>query len=430
MDLGQGASLGGFVPFPANDPWRQDISTAPVSAASTATIAALGSTGLHPDFGSGTYNGSDIGIPYNTVSGAPLVNVVYTAYGSQSDPGPMPLPASTLIEGFPNLTDNGDRHALVLDRDNCFLYELFYAYVQGNGSWQAASGTVWDLLDNNARPFGWTSADAAGLPIFPGLARYDEVAAGAINHALRFTVLHTRSGYLAPAVHDSPNNSSPSAAVMGMRFRLKSSFDISGFGPQTQVILTALKRYGMIVADNGSNMYLSGSPNNGWDNDDLHALGKVPASAFEVVTPPATVTPSPTGPAPAIASFAAGASEVTAGSAVTLSWSAPNASYFIVTPTPGAVRGNSVVVKPLVTTTYTLYATNHYGRQTKTVTVTVGTTPTPTPKPPPTPTPTPTPTPKPTPTPTPTPKPTPPPTPTPKPTPPPTKPVPPPAVPN
>ena len=383
MSLGQGASLDGFVPFPDSDPWRQDVSNAPVSSNSGATIAYLNQSYLHPDFGAGTDNGASIGIPYNVVSGTPNVNIDYVfnntiipAPLAQSDAGPMPVPASSEIEGFPN-PGNSDRHVLVLDRDNCFLYELYHAYVQGNGTWQADSGAIWDLLNNNDRPIGWTSADAAGLPIFPGLARYDEVAAGAIHHALRFTVHNSRIGDIAPATHMAPTTSSPGAAVMGMRFRLKADYDTSKFGPQSQIILAALKRYGMIVADNGTNLYVSGTSDDRWDNNDLQTLALVPASAFEVVNAPG-LAPKAVGPPPTIASFEASDSTITNGTAVTLTWNAPNSSYFVVTPSIGPVRGNSVTVKPTQTTTYTLYATNHYGQQIKTFTVNVGDTTTPT----------------------------------------------------
>ena len=369
MGLGQGVSLDGFVPFPVTDAWRTDISQAPVSPLSSGTIGLLAPVGLHPDFGSGLYNGSNIGIPYNIVSGAKMVPVKYILYGSESDPGPMPIPANTLVEGFPNLGTGGDHHAIVLDRDNCFLYELDNAQVQGDGSWTANSGVVFDLLNNSDRPFNWTSTDAAGLPVFPGLARYDEVASGAINHALRFTVKFTRPGIIAPATHQAPNVSNPPASIMGMRFRLKAGFDTSGFGPQSRVILEALKKYGMIVADNGSNMYISGSPDSRWDNDDLHDLGKVTASDFDVVTGGPTAFASE-GP-PQIRTFKASAATVTANAPVTLQWFARGATPVFITPGSGAVRGDSVVVHPSATTTYTITVGNHAGRVSKTVTVNV-----------------------------------------------------------
>jgi hypothetical protein len=372
MAIGQGASLNSFVPFPTTDAWRQNIASAPVDPNSTSLINFIGGAGLHPDFGAGQYNGGTIGIPYRVVSGARFTAINYTAYGSESDPGPMPIPADTLIEGYPNPGD-GDRHVLVLDRDNCWLYELGGGYPQGDGSWQAAAGTVWDLLNSTARPYTWTSADAAGLPIFPGLARYDEVASGQINHALRFTLQHSRAAFVAPASHWAANSTDPNAAVMGMRLRLRADFDISAFPPQSQVILTALKNYGMIMADNGSNMFLSGAPDDRWNNDDLNTLKRVPASAFEVVQMPAVYTSAnqPAGTAPTITSFTARRSTVASSSAYTLRWAGSGASYFIVSPQIGAVRGNSVTVHPTTTTTYTLYATNHFGRTTKTVTVTV-----------------------------------------------------------
>ena len=372
MDLGQGASLNGFVPFPANDAWRQSIASAPVDANSSSLIGAIGSAGLFPNFGAGQYGGGTIGIPYTVVSGSPFVGINYTAYGDQSDPGPMPIPTDAPIEGYPNPGD-GDRHVLVLDRDNCWLYEMLNSYPQGDGTWQASAGAVWDLLNDNATPATWTSSDAAGLPVFPGLVRYDEVASGQINHALRFTLQHSRAAFVPPATHWASNSTDPSAAPMGMRVRLKADFDISSFPPQARVILTALKSYGMIMADNGSNMYLIGAPDDRWNNDDLHTLKNVPASAFEVVQMPAVYTAAnlPVGPPPTIENFTATNSTIAAGASTTLSWAGANASYFIISPEVGAVRGNSIVVHPTTTTTYTIYATNQFGRQTKTQTVTV-----------------------------------------------------------
>jgi hypothetical protein len=343
MGAGQGASLSGFVPFPASDPWRQNIASAPVDANSAALVGAIGSAGLHPDFGAGEYNGSCVGIPYTVVSGTPFTGISYTDYGDESDPGPMPIATSDAIEGYPN-PGSGDRHVLVLDLDNYWLYEIGGAYAQGDGTWQAAVGVVWDLMNNNSRPLTWTSADAAGLPIFPGLVRYDEVASGQINHAIRFTLQHSRQAFVPPATHWASSSTNTSYAPMGMRMRLKSSFDISSFGPQSQVILTALKNYGMIMADNGS-------------------MVQMPMVY--------TVSNLPSGPVPTITSFTASSPTIAVGGSTTLNWAGSGASYCIVSPTVGPVRGNSIMVSPTVTTTYTLYATNQFGRQTATVTVTV-----------------------------------------------------------
>ena len=374
IGIGQGASLNGFVPFPVNDPWNQNIASAAVDASSAAIIAGLGTSPLHPDFGSNLVDGSVNGIPYQVVSGQGNVPVTYNAYGEESDPGPMPVPLNALVEGYP-ANNGGDSHVLVIDADNCFLYELYASAEQGDGSWTAASGAVWDLLADNYRPYGWTSADAAGLPIFPGLARYDEFAAGAINHALRVTVAHSRAAFVAPASHAASNSSSASYAPMGARLRLKASFDISGYTPQAKVVLTALKTYGMIVADNGGNLYVTGAPDTRWDDDDLHNLGKVPASAFEVVNTGTVMTNGtvPTGPVPVIKSFtsSAGASAVLAGSPVKLSWSVTGASYVVLTPKLGATRSSSMTINPLETRTYTLYANNQYGSTTQTLTVPV-----------------------------------------------------------
>jgi hypothetical protein len=261
---------------------------------------------------------------------------------------------------------------LVLDRDNCWLYELYSSYPQ-TGGWKAASGAVWDLLNNEQRPYTWTSSDAAGLPVFAGLARYDEAASGNIQHALRFTLPYSQNAFTPPASHWAGNSTNTYAAPMGMRMRLKASYDISSFPPQAQVVLAALKKYGMIMADNGSSLYISGDPDNRWSNDDLGALKSVPASAFEVLLIDPLYTPNnvPTGKSPAIASFKANPSAITSGQPVTLSWSVSAASYVIVSPKLGAVRGNSVVVMPTATTTFTLYGTNEYGRSTASVKVTV-----------------------------------------------------------
>src|SRR5216683_2375351 len=281
LSLGQGASLGGFVPFPADSLWNADISSAPVDPNSAAVINFIGA-----------------GI-----------------------------------------------------------------------SMHAGSGAVWDLLSNEQRPYTWTSADAAGLPIFPGLARYDEVAAGKISHALRFTLQQSRAAFILPASHWAANSSNSNAAPMGMRMRLKASFDVSGYSTANQVILNALKKYGMIMADNGSNLYLSGAPDDRWDNNDLHALGQVSASNFEVLqmTPLYTQNTLPIGAAPQITSFTATASSISAGAQLTLSWVVSGAFHVIVSPDAGVVRSTSVTVAPAQSTTYTLYATNAFGRTTATV---------------------------------------------------------------
>ena len=372
MQPGQEGSLGGFVPFPASSLWNTDISSAPVDPNSAALINFIGpSVGLHPDFGSGEYNGSIIGIPYQVVDSTQSpVTIHFTAYGDESDPGPMPVPLDAPIEGDPN--PSGDQHVLILDNANCWLYELYSAQPSGN-SWNAGSAAVWDLTANEQRPYTWTSADAAGLPIFPGLARYDEVAAGAINHALRFTLQNSMAAFTPPASHWAATSTNANAAPMGMRLRLKASFDISSYSATNQVLLTAMKKYGLIMADNGSNMYVSGDPDSRWDNDDLHNLGGVTASDFDVIemNPIYTQANVPTGAAPVISSFTASSQSVSPGTQVTLNWMVSGASYLIVSPNIGATRGTSAVVTPAQTTSYTLYATNAFGRTTATVNITV-----------------------------------------------------------
>jgi hypothetical protein len=241
-----------------------------------------GTTGVHPDFGSGTWNGGPIGIPYTVVGGSQAKVGITFDYADESDPGPYPIPSDAAIEGGSQST--GDRHVLVLDRDNCILYETFSAYPQPDGSWQAGSGAIFNLRSNALRPRGWTSADAAGLPILPGLARYDEVASGEIRHALRFTAPQTRKEFIWPARHYASNLTAANYPPMGQRFRLKAGFDISRFSAGVQVILRALKKYGMILADNGSSWYISGAPDSRWNNDSLVSeLRQVTGSDFEAV---------------------------------------------------------------------------------------------------------------------------------------------------
>ncbi len=373
MSTGQGASLNGFLPFPSDNLWNKDISASPVDPNSANILNFIGnSIGLHPDFGSGLYNGSSMGIPYSVVNGSQsLIPINYNAYGDESDPGPMPIPLTAPIEGYPN-PGSGDRHVLVLDNANCFLYELYSSYPQ-TAQWNAGSGAVWDLLSDQQRPYTWTSADAAGLPIFPGLIRYDEVAAGSIKHAIRFTVQSSSAGFVPPASHWASNSSNQYAPPMGMRLRLKSSFNVSGYSAANQVILNALKKYGLIVADNGSSMYLSGAPDDRWDNSDLHNLGNVHTSDFEVIqiTPLYTNANVPTGNAPTVTQFTASANSVSSGSPVTLSWQVSGAAYIIISPGVGAVRGTSVSVSPTANTTYTLYAANAFGQTTSAIPITV-----------------------------------------------------------
>jgi hypothetical protein len=291
-DLGQRANLHGAVPFPADNAWNTDISREPVDTNSDNLIASIPmSHGIHPDFGAGTYAGALIGIPYVVVgSGQQKVRIRFKAYKDQSDPGPYPVPPNAPIEGFKpsGASFGGDRHVLVLDRDADRLYELYRAFPLTDGSWSADSGAVFHLDSNDVRPTGqpgWTSADAAGLPIFPGLVRYDEAHAGKIAHALRFTVPQTRRAYVPPATHWASDDPSPYLPPMGMRVRLKRAYVIpASFSRETKTILKALKTYGMFVADNGSGWYLSGAPDPRWDNDALVSeLGQVSRDNFEVV---------------------------------------------------------------------------------------------------------------------------------------------------
>ena len=275
-------SLGGCTLFPANNVWNTPVEALPVDPRSAAYINSIGaSVGLHPDFGSGTWDGGPIGIPFITVPiTQPGVSVSFE-YADESDPGPYPIPANAPIEGGPDA--EGDRHVLVLERTACQLYELYSAYPQAGGTWDAVSGAIFDLNGHQLRPRTWTSADAAGLPILPGLVRYEEVAAGAIEHALRFTVPQTRRAFVWPARHYASSLTGLEYPPMGQRFRLKASFDIQPFPVAVQVILRALKKYGMIVADNGSPWYITGVPDERWDNEVLHVLDQVKGSSFEAV---------------------------------------------------------------------------------------------------------------------------------------------------
>ena len=263
--------------FPKSNPWNRRVDKLPVAQNSAAIIASIGaSTGLHADFGSGLWDGSPIGIPFDVVSRKTPRSRVSFEYSDESDRVGYPIPKRVHIEG------GSDHHALLLDKTACRLYELGGLQKQ-NGRWHAWAGATWSLQSNHVRPAGWTSADAAGLPIFPGLARWDEAKRGVIDHALRFTVQRTRRAYIYPARHFASSLTDPNLPPMGLRVRLKASFDVSGFPRQARIVLIALKRYGMIVADNGSNWYISGAPNRGWSNDQLHTLGRVTGSEFEVV---------------------------------------------------------------------------------------------------------------------------------------------------
>jgi hypothetical protein len=278
--------LAGCPVFPADNVWNVAVDGLPVDANSALYVATIGAgESLHADFGAGEWppgSGSPIGIPYIDVPGTqPEVEIVFTAYGDESDPGPYPVPTDAPIEG--GASSDGDRHVLVLERDGCVLYEIYRAFPQPDGSWEADSGAVFDLRSHALRPAGWTSADAAGLPILPGLVRYDEVASGQIRHALRFTVPETRRAYIWPARHYASNLTGSQYPPMGQRFRLKADFDVSGFSPEVQVILRALKEYGMILADNGSAWFISGVPDDRWDNDVLHELHQVQGRDFEAV---------------------------------------------------------------------------------------------------------------------------------------------------
>lgn len=273
--------------FPTNNPWNTDISGMPINPNSSLIIAGFASAGLKADFGSGLWDGAPIGIPFVVICGSqPKVDIVFRAnsydgnYGDESDPGPYPIPLNAPVEG----DGSGDSHVIAVDKDHDYLYELYNASVNGD-HWEASSGAVFNLSSNELRPDGWTSADAAGLPIFPGLVRYDELASGTIDHAIRFTLSRSNieASYIYPARHKVNGTAGQYGLPMGARLRLKNSVDISQYSPRLQIILTALKKYGLILADIGSDMYISGAPDDRWNNDELHQLGGIIASDFEVV---------------------------------------------------------------------------------------------------------------------------------------------------
>jgi hypothetical protein len=277
--------LAGCSVFPATSVWNQRVDRLPVARDSATLIRSIGlGDPVHADFGSGLYDGSRIGIPYVVVHGktTPKSKVSFE-YADESDKGPYPIPANVPIEGAPAHANEGDRHALIVDRDSCRLYEL-YALERTASGWSAGSGAIFDLRSNRLRPAGWTSADAAGLPILPGLARWSgDASTGAIRHALRFTAERTRRAYVYPARHDASSSSDPSLPPMGLRVRLKASVDISKLPRQARIVAQALKTYGMILADNGSSWYVTGAPSPHWSNAELHALGMLHGSDFEVV---------------------------------------------------------------------------------------------------------------------------------------------------
>ncbi|MFN2617586.1 MAG: hypothetical protein ABR581_10750 [Thermoleophilaceae bacterium] len=269
--------------FPRSSHWNRRVDRLPVHPRSAAIVRSIGlSARLHPDFGSGRWQGAPIGIPFKVVSRRQHRVPVRFTYAAESNRGRYPIPRNVPIEGGRRST--GDRHVLIVNRDSCRLYELYSGYpLDGGRRWRAGSGAVWNLRSNHLRPRGWTSADAAGLPILPGLARYDEARHGTIRHALRITVPRTRRAFVYPARHFASDDTDPRLPAMGQRLRLKRGFDISRFPRQARIVLRALKRYGAIVADNGAPWYVTGAPSRRWNNDALHTLHRVPGSAFQVV---------------------------------------------------------------------------------------------------------------------------------------------------
>ncbi len=301
---GLATETGGVGIFPADHVWNTPVDNLPVDSHSASYVTRIGTTSsLHPDFGSGLYAGAPMGIPFNIVDNSVTKTTVTFEYDDESDPGPYPIPANPLIEG--GSTSEGDRHMLIIQRDEKVLYELYAAEKQPDGSWHAGSGAIYDLSGYELRPAGWTSADAAGLAILPGLVRYDEVANGEITHAIRFTAPRTQKAYVWPGRHYASGITDPSYPPMGQRFRLKASFDTSGYPYQAQVVLNALKKYGMILSDNGGAWFITGVPDDQWDNDALHTLARVKGSDFEAVDSTSLMIDQDSGQAGAISAVVA-----------------------------------------------------------------------------------------------------------------------------
>ena len=370
MTAGISTDLNGFIPFPADNPWNTRVDNLAADPNSTSLISGYNSrSGKNPylqgDLGDG------YGEPYNVVDSStqPTQMVSVTGYPDESDIMPVPLPNSAGVEGGKPCPSGNDCHMFILDKNKCWLYETWLTNYSG-GKWSASNMAVWDMLDTNQRPYGWTSADAAGLPVFPGLVRYDEVARGEINHAIRFTLARSADSFVPPASHSAGSNTTD--FPMGQRFRLKANFDVSGYSSVDQVILTAMKKYGIILADNGLDLEFAGAVDSRWQTSDVLALRNVHFTDFEVLPAgTATVrTALPKGSNPTIASLNASATSVQSGAPVTLSWETSNDSWDFI-DVIGPVRGNSVTVTPTATTTYTLKATNAYGRTSKSITVQV-----------------------------------------------------------
>ena len=374
ISLGVNGNLNGFKPFPSTDAWNTPIVANAVDAATTDAFNSLfGPAHLHPDFGQ-TY-----GIPYNVVDTSTFKTVPITmnVYPGDSDIMPWPLDSSIQVEGAPGECpdQSWDYHALVVDRKTCFVYETWQTS-HCETKWSASNGAIWDLTASEKRPYGMTSADAAGLSVFAGLLKYEEAAAGQINHAIRFTVSQTKNNrngglFVAPATH-AAGVTWGSPAIIGARLRLKPGVDISGYSPINKAILTAMKTYGLLLADNGGTGFFQGTNDARWDDNDLRALGKIQMQDFEVVSTGATAwdnTTAPTGQAPTIRSLTASQTAVAAGTPIVLSYEVVNDSYDFI-DVVGPVRG-PVTVTPAETTTYTLVSSNAFGRSTREVTVTV-----------------------------------------------------------
>jgi hypothetical protein len=375
----QPPTIGSCTVLPADNIWNTPIDQLPVSANSATWVSTIGGASpLHPDFGAGTYNGEPIGIPFITVPGTQTKYPATFTYAAESDPGPYAIPLDAPIEGGSQST--GDRHAIAVDTDHCILYEIYAAYPQ-TASWTGGSGAIFNLLSDALRPLGWTSADAAGLPIFPGLVRYDEVASGEIRHALRFTVPQTRNSFVWPARHYASTLSGAQYPPMGVRFRLKAGFDISGYSATNQVILRALQKYGMVLADNGASWFIAGAPDSRWNNDDLHLLTKILGSNFEavdvsslMVDPNSGQAYQSTPPAPVLSAVAPGSGVQGSSVQVTLTGSNFQSGATVAIGGTGVTAGNVAVISSTqITAVFTIAASAATGARSVTVTTAAGT---------------------------------------------------------
>jgi hypothetical protein len=371
IELGINGNLNGFVPFPRDNPWNLVIAGVPANPNSSSLISNyVNRVGVNPAM-HGDFSADGGGDRYTVVDSSiePLQVMSIDQYPGESDIMPVPLANSAYVQGGNQNCSEGDCHLFLLDRSQCWLYETYQTHYDGN-LWHVSNVAVWDMLNTSKRPYGWTSADAAGLSVFSGMIRYDEVVQGSIDHAIRFTLSHTGNSFVAPATHAAGYDTT--AFPMGTRFRLKPGFELSGFNSHDQVILAAMKNYGLILADTGTDLEVAGINDPRWPIADVMGLKNLHLTDFEVLSGGSVMSRSnlPTGALPRIQSFRASSQTIASGQSVTLSFDIANASWNFIDML-GPVRGQSVTISPTATTTYTLNSTNEFGRTTESVTVEV-----------------------------------------------------------